>query len=86
MINLSPYAVRLLKDASMNQGAPFDFSQGSDGTWGITPYGPCTDPKECVEIKIALEELLEYGFIRELIPDGMRFEVTLAGVKFAQSL
>jgi hypothetical protein len=85
MITLSRYAEKLLMDSANNPGR-FEFSQGSDGSWGITPYGPCTDPQESVEIKNALEELQNLGFIRELVPSGETFELTLAGTKYAQNL
>lgn len=85
MITLSRYAAKLLMDSANNPGR-FAFSQGSDGSWGITPYGPCTDPQECMEIKNALEELQNLGFIRELVPNGGMFELTSAGTNYAQNL
>jgi len=84
MVTLSRYAKQLLMDAVSNPGR-FEFVQGSDGNWCRTPYGPCTNPQESVEIKNALEELQELGFIHELVPNGGMFEITLMGTKYAQS-
>ena len=86
MFELSNYAMNLLKDAAEKSGSRFEFSEGSDHTWGITPYGKVTDPKECWEIKNSLEVLQKQGFIRELIPNGGMFELTQSGYKYAQNL
>jgi hypothetical protein len=85
MDNLSPYAIQLLKDVVAKPGR-FEFVQGSDGSWPRTPYGSCNNPQESLEIGRALEELRNMGLIRELIPNGGTFEITSAGIGYAQGM
>jgi hypothetical protein len=79
-MDLSNYALKLLKDMATNPGY-FDFCETLSG-WK-TPYGDIRDPQECAEIKNTLYQLHEAGFIHELKPGGDRFEITPSGLRYA---